>query len=176
MKVTLLMAITLDGKIGKSPDHFPDWTGKEDKRLFAELSRKAGAVIMGSKTFDTMGMPLPGRKNVVLTRDKTRKSEWQNLVFSNESPSTLLKGLENEGFSEVILAGGALVNSLFAEENLIDEIIVTISPKIFGYGLSLFGQEISMELKLKELKRLGKNLVYLKYHVIKEKGSRDINF
>lgn len=38
MKVTLVMAITQDGKIGRSPNHFPDWTGKEGKKLFAEIS------------------------------------------------------------------------------------------------------------------------------------------
>ncbi|MDM8538797.1 dihydrofolate reductase family protein [Desulfobacterales bacterium HSG17] len=156
MKVLVLMAITLDGKIGKSPDHFPDWTGKEDKKLFADLSRKAGAVIMGSKTFDTIGKPLAGRENIILTRDKTRNSQWDNLVFTHDSPKKILEDLNNQGFSEVILAGGALVNSIFAEENLIDEIIVTISPKIFGFGLSLFTQEISMELDLKQVEKLGK--------------------
>jgi len=167
MKVTVLMAITLDGKIGKSPDHFPDWTGKEDKKLFKDLSMKAGAVIMGSKTYDTIGMPLPNRKNVILTRDRKRKSEWENLIFTNDPPRVILENLEKEGFSEVILAGGALVNSLFAEEKLIDEIIVTISPKTFGYGLSLFSQEISMELELKDVQRLGKELVCLTYRIMK---------
>jgi dihydrofolate reductase len=166
MKVILVMAMTLDGKIGLSPDHFPDWTGKEDKRLFADLSRGAGAVIMGAKTFDTIGHPLPGRKNIVLTRDSSRKSAWENLIFTEESPVAILKNLEKEGFSEVILAGGALVNSLFAEAGRINEIIVTISPKIFGHGLSLFTPEISMNLELKDVERLGKELVCLRYLVI----------
>jgi len=168
MKVTLVMAVTLDGKIGKSPDHFPDWTGKEDKRLFANLSRKAGVVIMGSKTFDTIGMPLPGRKNVIFTRDKRRKSEWENLIFTDLEPTALLADLEKEGYKEVVLAGGAFVNSLFAERGLIDELVVTICPKIFGYGISLFGEEISMELELVSVDRLGQNMVCLKYAVLKE--------
>ena len=151
MKVTLVMALTIDGKIGKSPDHFPDWTGAEDKKIFADITKKAGAMIMGSKTFDTIGIPLPSRKNIVLTRDKTRKSKWKNLVYTDKNPKEILDRLYKEGFSHVILAGGALVNSLFAEENLIDEVIVTISPKIFGYGLSLFTEEISLDLELVEL-------------------------
>ena len=167
MKVIVLMALTLDGKIGRSPDHFPDWTGKEDKKLFAEITRKAGVVIMGSKTFDTIGTPLPDRKNIILTRDKNRKSEWENLVYTDKKPREILDDLAQNGFSSVIVAGGALVNSLFAEENLIDEIIVTISPKIFGYGISLFTEEISMNLELKEMKRLAPNLVCLKYKVLK---------
>ncbi|GBC61100.1 dihydrofolate reductase [Desulfonema ishimotonii] len=166
MKVILLMATTLDGKIGKSPDHFPDWTGKADKKLFVEITKRAGVVIMGSKTFDTIGKPLPDRKNIILTRNKKRISEWENLVFTDESPGAVLEHLAAEGFSEVVLAGGAMVNSLFAEAGLIDEIIVTISPKIFGFGLSLFTQEISMELVLKDVRRLGENLVCLTYSVV----------
>lgn len=168
MKVILLMALTLDGKIGKTPDHFPDWTGREDKRLFVELTRKSGVVIMGSKTYDTIGFPLPDRKNIVMTRDKRRVSRSENLIFTDASPKSILEDLEKKGFSEVILAGGALVNSLFAEENLIDEIIVTISPKIFGYGISLFTPEISMELALKEMRRLGGHLVCLTYEVVRD--------
>jgi len=168
MKITMLMAMTLDGKIGKHPDHFPDWTGKADKKLFVELTRKAGVVIMGSKTFDTIGIPLPGRKNIILTRDKSRKSEWDNLLFTDASPKEIVANLEKEGFSEAILAGGAKINSLFAEENLIDEIIVTISPKIFGTGMSLFSSELSLELELKEMKQSDRNLVFLKYNVLKQ--------
>jgi dihydrofolate reductase len=167
MKVTLVMAITLDGKIGRSPDDFPDWTAKEDKKLFAEISKKAGAVIMGSKTFDTFGSPLSDRKNIILTRDKKRKSKWRNLVYTDKKPQEILNDLEKEGFLDTVLAGGSLVNSLFAEEKLIDEIIVTISPKVFGYGISLFSDEISMDLKLEAVERVGTDLVCLKYKVIK---------
>jgi dihydrofolate reductase len=89
------------------------------------------------------------------------------LDFTDKRPRDVLKDLEKAGFSNVILAGGALINSLFAEENLIDEIIVTISPKIFGYGLSLFSEEISMELELEKMERVGQNLVCLRYKVLK---------
>jgi dihydrofolate reductase len=167
MKVILVMAVTLDGKIGKSPDHFPDWTGREDKRLFAQISRKAGAIIMGSRTFDTIGVPLSGRKNIVLTRDKRRESKWDNLIFTDAHPHKLLADLEKEGYREVVLAGGAFVNSLFAEEKLIDELVITVCPKIFGYGISLFSEEISMDLELESVEQLGKNAVCLKCRVVK---------
>jgi len=167
MNVTLLMALTLDGKIAKGPDHYPDWTGKEDKKLFAEISKRAGVIIMGSRTFDTFGNPLPDRKNIVLTRNKKRRSEWENLVYTDKKPAEILKSLEKEGYSNVILAGGATVNSLFAREKLIDEIIVTISPKIFGYGISLFTEDISMDLELVATERASPDLVRLKYKVIK---------
>jgi dihydrofolate reductase len=165
MKVVLLMAMTLDGRIAKGPDHFPDWTGREDKRRFAALTRQAGVVIMGSRTFDTIGSPLAGRKNVVLTRDRTRRSTWPNLVFSPLAPRDLLDALAGEGFSTAILAGGAVVNTLFAREGLIDEIEVTIAPKIFGRGPSLFAEEFALELELMAMQPIGTDLVCLRYRV-----------
>ncbi|MBW2593054.1 MAG: dihydrofolate reductase [Deltaproteobacteria bacterium] len=168
MKVTLLMAITVDGKIGKDSDHFPDWTGKEDKQLFKKITQKAGVLIMGSKTFDTIGSPLPGRKNIVLTRRRDRLSTWPNLVFTGQEPKEILKGLQKDGFSEVVLAGGATINGLFAKAHLIDEIIVTIAPKIFGTGISLFPEKIDLALTLEDVKRMGKDLIIARYSVINE--------
>jgi len=68
MKVTLLMALTADGLIGKDDAHLTDWTATEDKKLFKSFTQKAGVVIMGSKTFETLDRPLPGRKVIILTR------------------------------------------------------------------------------------------------------------
>ncbi len=62
MEVILLMAMTLDGKIARTRSELVNWTGKKDKQYFVKVTRNAGVVIMGSKTFDTIGYPLPGRK------------------------------------------------------------------------------------------------------------------
>ncbi len=167
MHVTVLMAMTLDGKTAKSADHFPDWTPPEDKKFFAEYTKKAGVVVMGSRTFDVLGKPLPGRLNVVMTRDASRTSLWANLIFTSDPPRRLLSWLESLGYTEVVVAGGALVNSLFAAQGLVDRLVVTISPKIFGTGISLFSPEISMDLALQGVERLGHDLVALSYTVMR---------
>jgi dihydrofolate reductase len=168
MKVILLMAMTVDGMIARDSEHFPNWTSKEDKMMFKEVTRAAGALIMGSKTYDAIGKPLPGRMNVVLTRNKQRISQLQNLVYTDKKPGELLAELEKEGFTEVILAGGSTINTLFAKENLIDEIQVTYTPKIFGLGLSLFADRLSMDLELIDFKKLGADELIARYRVVKE--------
>ncbi len=163
MNVILIMAQTIDGVISRSSDEFIDWTGNADKKMFMQITKEAGVVIMGSKTFDTIGKPLPGRKNIVLTRNSSRTSNYDNLIFTRKDPQTLLADLEKEGFSRVAVIGGSQVNSLFAEHNLIDEIIVTIAPKIFGKGLSLFNLSLDMNLKLLSSEILEENFIMLHY-------------
>lgn len=171
MKVIAVMASTVDGRIGISDAHFPDWTGKSDKRMFKKITMKAGAVIMGSKTFDTIGKPLLERKNIVMTREPTRISHWNNLIYSSKSPEEILDNLTAEGFQEVVLAGGATINTLFAKAGLIDELVITYAPKIFGQGLSLFSESVFMELSLLELKTLEDGVIYAHYRILSIKCS-----
>ncbi len=169
MKVTLLMAITLDGKIAQSSDHFPDWTGKADKKFFMEMTKKAGCLIMGSKTYDTIGRPLPGRKNIIMTRQpekRVHEYEASVLEFTKADPATLLAQLMAEGFEEVVLGGGAEINTLFAKAALIDEIVLTVSPLVFGEGIGLFADEVDLKLELQELTTLDDNLVCVRYKVV----------
>jgi dihydrofolate reductase len=66
-----------------------------------------------------------------------------------------------------VLGGGSNINYLFAREGLIDEILVTFSPKIFGAGLSLFSDKIIMDLALLETGTLGTHTVFARYRVIR---------
>ena len=160
-----MMAMTLDGKIAKNDHHFPDWTGSADKQFFVKITKKAGAIIMGSKTFDAIGKPLPERKNIVLTRDRSRRSVGTDLIFTDQSPESILNNLGKMGYTEVVLAGGSIVNSLFARANLIDEIIITIAPRVFGTGISFFVDEMDLQLELVAVKTLGRDHVLLHYRV-----------
>lgn len=167
MDVILLMATTVDGMIARDSDQLVDWTGKADKQYFVQVTRAAGAMIMGSKTYDTIGRPLPGRLNIVMTRNKERVSHEENLVFTDQPPAEILKDLEAKGYDRVALIGGALVNSLFARENLITEVHLTLVPKLFGTGLSLFTHELDTTLELREYRELDRGHLLMIYDVKK---------
>ncbi len=167
MKLTLLLAITLDGKIAKNHDHFPNWSASVDKKFFAQKTKAAGCVIMGNTTFKTIKKPLPKRHNIILTYDKNKKSIWDNLVYTNESPSDILEYAKKKGFNEVFVIGGTQINTLFLKANLINEIIVTISPLIFGKGLSMFSNDTMLSLILENHQVLGENTIALTYKIKK---------
>lgn len=164
MKVTMVMAMTLDGKIARDDEHPADWTGKEDKRKFVEITKKAGVVIMGSKTFDTIGKPLPDRKNIVMTRNRDRKSA-DNLIFTDQAPEAIIDNLAREGFNEAAVIGGTQINSLFAMTNLIDEVYVTVLPVFFGRGLSLFDHDMDIQLSLVDYEVVSDHTLVLRYRV-----------
>ncbi len=167
MKVILMMALTVDGKIGRDSKDPVDWTGKADKKKFVQVTKEAGVVILGSTTYDSIGRPLPNRKNVVLTRNKERVSNAENLIFTSQSPEEILDDLENQGYSSVALIGGSTINTLFAQKNLIDEIYITIVPRLFGEGLSLFNNSLDLQLELLETETIEDGYLLLKYAVIK---------
>lgn len=166
MKVTMVMAMTLDGKIARDSNHPADWTGRDDKKKFVEITKRAGVMIMGSKTFDTIGRALPGRKSIVMTRNRLRKSTG-DIIFTDLSPDLVLKTLCDKGFQEVALIGGSQTNSLFARADLIDEIHVTVVPILFGTGLSLFDGEMDTRLELFGTEILSDQCLTLKYRVKK---------
>lgn len=166
MKIILMMAVTMDGKIAKNSDHFPDWTSKEDKKMFARVSKEHGVVMMGEKTFKTFPSPLPGRLNVVFTMEEN-PPEIEGVKWVTGEPEKVLEELEQMGYKSAILGGGAYLNTMFLKKGLVDEIMITVEPKIFGAGLSLFAEEVDAELKLIGTEKINDDSVVLKYKVIK---------
>lgn len=167
MHVSLMVAITVDGKIARSADHYPDWTGKADKKLYVAVTKEAGVMIMGSTTFDTIGRVLPGRKTVVMTRNPDRQSDHADLVFTQAPPEAILADLTAQGYNRAVVVGGAKINQLFAREGLIDELILTISPFAFGKGLSIFSDAVDLKLALDTFWQLDENTLCVRYRVLK---------
>lgn len=159
------MAITADGKIAKTSGHFPDWTSKEDKKIFAEISKKHGVVMMGEKTFATFPSPLKDRLNVVFALEKNPPKISGVKWVSGEIEPILLE-LEKMGYTSALLGGGAFLNTLFLEKKLISEIILTVEPKIFGSGLGLFNGDFNINLNLLEIKKINNGSLMLKYKIL----------
>lgn len=163
-KIIMLMAITADGKIARTNNHYSNWTSKEDKKIFSKISKKCGVVIMGKKTFDTFPSPLKDRLNVVFS-SKKKLPTLKNVKWASGEIEPVLKELKEMGYNSAVLGGGSFLNSLFLEKELIDEIILTVEPKIFGEGLSLFNKNFNIELKLKKLKKINKNSFTIHYKI-----------
>ena len=74
MKISLIVAVSRNGAIGLN-NQLP-WYLPEDLKYFKSVTM-GKPLIMGRKTFDSIGRPLPGRANIVLTRDLSVDFGWR---------------------------------------------------------------------------------------------------
>lgn len=162
MKIILLMVMTLDGKIthGDSPS-ISDWTSKEDQTHFSQFLAGPKLLVMGSNTYlaAKQNMTLQNNKlRVVMTRNPATyvsESVMNQLEFSNASPTQLLQQLEKRGYTEMLLLGGGEINALFFKAKLVNELWLTLEPKIFGKGKPVVGlEELDTNLKLLSSEKL----------------------
>jgi dihydrofolate reductase len=166
MKIIMLAALTIDGKLARNSAHFVDWTSREDKRIFSSTTRHAGVVILGNNTYKTLPAPLPGRLHVVMTYSLAGKESVPGEVeYTDATPERIVAGLEARGYPEAVLGGGSQVNALFLQSNLVDEIWLTIEPSIFGLGVDLLhGVQFDLQARLIHMERLNDaGAVHLRY-------------
>lgn len=162
MHVFIIAALSADGFIARDAHHPASWTSKEDKRFFVEKTGRAGVVVMGSHTYETIGKPLKGRLNIVYSRFHS----YEGVEVTQQEPGALLKDLEQRGYHEVAIIGGAHVYTLFMSAGLVNTLYLTIEPLTFGQGLSLFTKSVEAKLQLKNTTRLGENSIALEYEVL----------
>ena len=87
--LTIIVATDQQGGIGI--DNTLPWKLPEDMAHFKRLTT-GHPVIMGRKTFDSIGRPLPNRRNIVITRNPDWRHEGVEAVPSVEAAITLLDG------------------------------------------------------------------------------------
>jgi len=144
MQTFIIAAVTADGFIAKNDKHPAFWTSKEDKKRFVELTKRAGVVVMGSKTYATLPRPLSERLNIVYSRTKT----YPGAETMNAGPVEVLRELERRGFKEVAICGGSEIYTMFMKAKVVDTLYLTVEPLVFGQGVKLFNEELLVHLKL----------------------------
>lgn len=105
MDVAIYVAIAENGVIGR--DGGLPWRLSSDlKRFKADTMGKP--IIMGRKTYGGIGRPLPGRLNIVVTRDKAWRAEGVEVVHSLDEAISLAKvrGRCMAGADEICVIGG----------------------------------------------------------------------
>lgn len=165
MKTFIIAALTADGFIAENDAHAATWTSKADKEFFKTRTKEAGIMVMGSKTFDTIGKALPGRKTIVYSRSKSY--EEAGVEVTSESPVDLVARLEQEGAKEVAVCGGSSIYTLFMKSGLVSKLYLTVEPIVFGAGLSLFNEKTEAGLSLVSSTPLEGGAVLMEYDVIR---------
>ncbi|HDO1319687.1 TPA: type 3 dihydrofolate reductase [Aeromonas veronii] len=106
MKISMIAAMAHDRVIGK--DNQMPWHLPADLAHFKRVTL-GKPVLMGRKTFESIGRPLPGRRNLVISRNPGYRAEGIEVVGSVEAALALLAGSSVE---ELMVIGGG---HLYAE-------------------------------------------------------------
>ena len=138
MKISMIAAVGKNNELGKGNDLV--FKLPADMKHFKDITT-GHIVIMGRKTYESIGKPLPNRKNIVVTRDKKYASHGVNVIYSLEGAIKQLKNIDQEIF---IIGGGEIYKEAmkFADKIYLTEINATdknadvffpeIIPIVFG--------------------------------------------
>ncbi len=158
-KFLAIAAVTIDGKIAKNSSHMSDWTSKEDKVFMRALLDKCDVVVVGNNTYKTAVGPLSKRNCIVISQSAGKLiSKSARLTYCKPNKTELMKLLKTKSYKLIAILGGAQTYAYFLENNLLDEIYLTIEPLVFGEGINLFasGKSFLKKFKLVSVKKLNK--------------------
>jgi dihydrofolate reductase len=105
MKISLIAAMGKNRVIGK--DNKLLWKLPKDMKRFRTLTSKK-PIIMGRKTYESIGRPLPNRTNIIITRDKNYKVQGCVVVHTIDESLDSAKDSD-----EVMIIGGCQIYKEF---------------------------------------------------------------
>jgi len=164
---------SIDGCITRHDDGGAGgWASAEDQRHFnAELASHDSAVF-GNGTYRTdreliRARLRPELLRMVMTRrpeDAAGEAVPGQLEFTDQAPAALLAGLGHRGRRRCALLGGQAVYGRFLADDLVDELVLTVEPRVFGAGLRLVATPIDRRFELGDVERLNASTLLLRYH------------
>lgn len=146
MELILISAMAKNKIIGK--DNKIPWQIPEEMRHFKETTM-GHAVIMGRKTFESIGTPLPGRLNIVLSTNKSLHCPGFTLA------ATLKEGIDCcQGHSKIFITGG---KTLYEHSmHLVNTILLSVLDQEYE-GDTVFPHIPEEQFKEVSRKRLGQS-------------------
>ncbi len=139
MNVALIVAMDSERGIGRNNDLM--WHLPEDMKFFTNSTR-GHIVVMGRKNYDSIPekyRPLPGRENVILTRNKSFSAENCKVFHDLQS---ILDHYSAETERTLFIIGGGEIYRLALEAGIVDEMYITYINK--NYGADTFFPEFDL--------------------------------
>ena len=120
MKIIIISAVAKNGVIGKSNGEMP-WHVKEEFQHFKDTTF-GFPIIMGRKTFETLGKPLKGRLNIILTNTKGINYPFEDVKIFH-SLNEVYSFCRKEKYDKIFVIGGGEIYKQAIESA--DELIIS---------------------------------------------------
>ena len=108
MRIIIIAAIASNGVIGRANGEMP-WHVKEEFHHFKQTTL-GSAVIMGRKTFETLGKPLKGRENIIVSRNKNFRLTFEETKVCH-SLDEAVSYCQSKNFEKAFIIGGGNIYS-----------------------------------------------------------------
>jgi dihydrofolate reductase len=175
MKTILIFVSTLDGKVTRwgNPD-IRSWSSRGDQDYFDSVLNHVRVIIMGSGTYNPDPViPVAKHLYIVMTRTTDKYSNKEvpgQLEFTSEAPMEIVRRFRDEGEKQVLVVGGPRLATSFLKDNLIDELWLTLEPRLFGTGDSIVTEEkLDVSLNLLSSDKINEQGTLInKYRIIHE--------
>lgn len=175
MKTILIFVSSLDGKITRWGDsNVKLWTSHQDQDYYKRIWNESRLIVMGVNTYKAdPRKPTPDHHLVVMTRQIEKFKRYEiagQLEFTKQTPVELTTRFEREGYNQMLIVGGPQIATSFLKEQLIDELWLTLEPKIFATGGSFAtGERLDITLRLIHFEKVNEEgTLITKYAVVKK--------
>ncbi len=118
---SIIVAIGKNREIGKGNKLL--WHIPEDLKNFKEITT-GKTVIMGRKTFESIGRPLPNRKNIVLSKNGDKESLEQKGIELYQNLENLIADYKNSE-EEIFIIGGEQIYREFMQKGLVRRLYIS---------------------------------------------------
>jgi dihydrofolate reductase len=169
-KVVLFIATSIDGFIA-GKDGNTDWLFTDGDFGYQGFYNSIDTTLMGFNTYEFVRhfpeFPYPTKKNYVFSRQQ-RPADSNPVEFVFDDAVSFIKKLKAEEGKNIWLVGGGKMNSLLLNENLIDQMIISIHPVALGQGIKLFPDESMNLLQFRLVKHelFDRGLMQITYETI----------
>ena len=183
-RVQYYCAATLDGYIAEADDTL-DWLTKyegsfedEDvepiKGSYDRYYEGVGALVMGSVTYEFVldhlaDWPYKSKPTWILSSRDLPEPEGEDVdvrIVSAKVPELYDEMIAAAGERNLWVVGGGNVASQFADEGLLDEVLVTVVPVVLGEGKPLFDRRLpGGPMQLTGTRRFDSGMVELRYEI-----------
>lgn len=155
MNVTVAAVISADAKLTRHGEaNVHSWASEEDQAHLHKLVAEHDSIVFGSGTYEAMGGKFnleAGKLRIVLTHEPDKYAQAtvpDQLEFMTLPIPDLIPYLEKRGKQNLLVAGGPHMIAEFLKAKLVDQIYLTIEPRLFGSGKNLL-PDVTLDVRLK---------------------------
>lgn len=170
MKITVEMACSINGLIA-TKDGNEDFLSNRNYQIMLGFLKEYDCLVWGNTTFknviswgDNYIDDLKDVTIIIFSKEK-QVSSYKNVIYCN-SMENFLEICKEKNIENVFVSGGAHINNLFLENNILDEIIINYNPYVLTNGINLFeGKYVEKSLILDKVVNEQEDIVQIWYKV-----------